>query len=1008
MLCPHCRAYNPNDARVCDRCAKSLVEPGTADDVTFIGGDSYAPAPPSGSGSGGAVKTPSPASASSVRSWASNTAALFSLQPGADFGPRYHIEAQIGEGGMGTVYKALDKELDRDVALKLIRPEMTSDEGVMQRFKQELLLASKITHKNVLRIHDLGEVQGVKFISMAFIEGPDLHHVLNAQGRLSIELAINISRQLLEALDSAHAAGVVHRDLKPQNILVDSAGQIYVSDFGLAKSLHAGAAAMTRSGEFLGTPRYMAPEQVEAKPVDRRTDLYAFGLILYEMVTGDVPFKADSTLALMYMRVKEKPKSPKTLNADIPDYLVRIIMRCLETDPALRYQSAKEILADLDAQRAPARSRSVQISVPMPESRRGRLVLAGSLVLVVVLALTIPSVRGWFFSRVKSGSGATVSSKAVTVLVADFTNHTGDPIFDGTLEPMVNIALEGASFINAYSRGDARKLAQKLPNPTDKLDEQSARLVALSQGVSVVIAGEISLRGNRYIISVIALDAATGNVAANAEVTAANKQDILSDIPKLAAPIRKALGDTTPASVQFDALTGAFKAASLEAVHQASIGMEQQLAGQFQDALRSFSKATELDPNFALAYSGMSAMASNLGRRQDADKYIRLAMEHEDRMTERERYRNRGLYYSNVGDNQKCVEELTQLVKRYPADRVGQTNLSVCLAQLRKIPEAVEVARRAVEIIPKGAAQRLNLSFFSSLGGDFETGEQEARAALQLNPSPVGYLSLAEAQLGQDRLSQAAETYHNLEKLGAFGSSTAALGLADLALYQGRFADAVRLLEQGAAADLGAKNPDGAADKFAALARVQLLREQKAAAVAAAGKALAHSQAVKFKFLAALVFVEAGELAKAQKLAASLGSELQAEPQAYGKIIEGKLALKRGDARRAIEALTDANKLLDTWIGHFELGQVYLAAGLFVDADSEFDRCVKRRGEALEFFQDNVPTYGFFPLVYYYQGRVREGLKSPGFAEPYRTYLSIKGQAGEDPLLPEIRRRIGK
>ncbi len=1007
MLCPHCRAYNPNDARVCDRCAKSLVEPGTADDVTFIGGDSYAPAPPSGSGSGGAVKTPSPAAASSVRSWASNTAALFSLQPGADFGPRYHIEAQIGEGGMGTVYKALDKELDRDVALKLIRPEMTSDEGVMQRFKQELLLASKITHKNVLRIHDLGEVQGVKFISMAFIEGPDLHHVLNAQGRLSIELAVNISRQLLEALDSAHAAGVVHRDLKPQNILVDSAGQIYVSDFGLAKSLHAGAAAMTRSGEFLGTPRYMAPEQVEAKPVDSRTDLYAFGLILYEMVTGDVPFKADSTLALMYMRVKEKPKSPKTLNADIPDYLVRIIMRCLETDPALRYQSAKEILADLDAQRAPARSRSVQISLPMPETRRGWMIVAGSAALVITLAFAIPPVRHWIFS-LGSGSKAPAASRAVTVLVADFTNHTGDPIFDGTLEPMVNIALEGASFINAYSRGDARKLARKLPNPTDKLDEQSARLVALSQGVGVVIAGEISLRGNRYSISVIALDAATGNVTANAEVTVANKQDILSDIPKLAAPIRKALGDTTPASVQFDALTGAFKAASLEAVHQASIGMEQQLAGQFEDALRSFSKATELDPNFGLAYSGMSAMASNLGRRQDADKYIRLAMEHEDRMTERERYRNRGLYYSNVGDYQKCVEELTQLVNRYPADRVGQTNLSVCLAQLHKIPDAVEVARRAVEIIPKGAAQRLNLSFFSSLGGDFETGEQEARAALQLNPSPVGYLSLAEAQLGQDRLSQAAETYHNLEKLGAFGSSMAALGLADLALYQGRFADAVRILEQGAAADLGAKNPDGAADKFAALARVQLLREQRAAAVAAAEKALANSQAVKFRFLAALVFVEAGELAKAQKLAASLGSELQAEPQSYAKVIEGMVAVKRGDTRKAIAALTDASKLLDTWIGRFELGWAYLQAGAFVEADSEFDRCVKRRGEALEFFQDNVPTYGFFPLVYYYQGRVREGLKSPGFADSYRTYLSIRGQAGEDPLLLEIRRQLGK
>ena len=236
----------------------------------------------------------------------------------------------------------------------------------------------------------------------------------------------------------------------------------------------------------------------------------------------------------------------------------------------------------------------------------------------------------------------------------------------------------------------------------------------------------------------------------------------------------------------------------------------------------------------------------------------------------------------------------------------------------------------------------------------------------------------------------------------------AASGLADLAVYEGRLADAVRILEQGAAADLAAKNPENAADKFVALGHTQLLRGQNRAALAATEKALAIRHSTKAKFVAGQDFVAMGELTKAQKMATALASETTAEPQAYAKMIEGDLALKRGEAREAIKALTDANNLLDTWMGRFELARAYLEAGAFVDADAELDQCLKRRGEALELWLNNVVTYGYFPPVYYLQGRVREGLKSLDFAEPYRNYLSIRGKAGEDPLIPEIKRRLGQ
>jgi tetratricopeptide (TPR) repeat protein len=596
----------------------------------------------------------------------------------------------------------------------------------------------------------------------------------------------------------------------------------------------------------------------------------------------------------------------------------------------------------------------------------------------------------------------------VSVLVADFTNHTGDAAFDGTLEPMFNVALEGASFINAYNRGSARKLAQKLPSPTDKLDEQPARLVAVSEGISTVITGEISRHGNKYTVSVRALDAATGKPLAKAEATSTNKNEVVGTIPKLVAPIRKALGDAKPESAQLEAARGTVTAASLEAVHQYGIGMEQQAAGRRQEAIASFAKTAELDPGFARAYSGMAANFMVLNKLQDADKYVKLAMQHEDRMTDRERYRMRGLYYFVEGNYQKCIEEYTELVNRYPVDNIGQGNLAACYIRLRNPAKAVEAERRAVDIVPKNAVLRLYLSFYTSYGGDFQGGEREARAALALSPSPECYLALAEAQVGGGQLSQAAETYKSLEKLSALGASMAASGFADLAVYEGRFADAVRILEQGAAADLAAKNPENAADKFAALGQTQLLRGQNRAALAAAQKALANSKSIKVRFLAGQNFVAVGQSAKAQKLAATLGSEMTSEPQAYAKIIEGDMFLKQGNTREAFKAFMEANKLLDTWIGHLELGRAYLQSGLFVEADSEFDRCVKRRGEALELFMDNVPTFGYFPAVYYLQGRVREGLKSPRFAESYRNYLSIRGQAGEDPLLPEIRRRLGQ
>jgi len=921
-------------------------------------------------------------------------AATGQLAPGSVLGDRYEILQLLGQGGMGAVYKARDLELERLVALKVIRPDLASHPEILRRFKQELILAREVTHRNVVRIFDLGQASGVRYITMQYVEGRDLRALLHEKGKLTPEEAVPIFLQIAAALEAAHHAGVVHRDLKPQNVMVDKDGRVYVMDFGLARSLE--TPGMTQTGALMGTPEYMSPEQAKGMKVDARSDLFSLGIIFYEMLSGVSPFKADTAMATMFKRTQERAVPLAQAGSGVPVFLSDIVSKCLEIEPEERFASARELAQQLEIWLGPSAGSSTTI---LPAPRTAAYWKWASAALAVLLTVAVIAFR------LKNPARPNAAHAPVSVLVADFTNHTGDPIFDDTLEPMFNFALEGASFINAFNRGNARKLAGQLPHPTDKLDEQSARLIAMSQGIGDIVTGSLSRRGDGYKLSVEAMDSISGNTISSADVTAANKDELLLAVPKLAAPIRKALGDSTPESVQLTAAGGAFQAASLEAAHQYGIAMEQQFAGNMEGALRSFSKAAELDPNFGRAYAGMAAVAGNLGQLQDAEKYVKLAMEHVDRMTERERYRIRGLYYARIGNWQKCVDEFSELVKQYPADNIGHNNLANCFSYLRNMPKAVEEARRAVEVSPKTAGSRMNLSLFSSYGGAFESGEREARAALQLNPSyPKAYLALAFAQVGQGQLPQAAETYQKLEKVSTLGSSIAVAGLADLALYEGRFREAVRKLQKGVAADVESKRSDAAADKLAALAYAQLWMQEKRLAASAAEDALANSKSAKIRLLAARIFVATGQIVKARKLAASLASELRSEPQAFAKLIEGEAALEAKNPRAAVESFTEANALSDTWIGRFDLGRAYLDAGAFAEADSEFDRCIKRRGEALALFLDEVPTYAYFPPIYYYQGRVREGLKSSGAADSYRTYVSIRGKAGEDPLLPEIRR----
>ncbi len=946
------------------------------------------------------------------------------LTIGDQFGTRYRIIRLLGSGGMGSVYQAWDQELDVPVAVKVIRPEAMADPAaagdVERRFKRELLLARQVTHRNVVRIHDIGEIDGIKYITMPYVQGSDLATVLSREGRLPVGRALSIARQVVAGLVAAHEAGVVHRDLKPANIMIDGEDHAMIMDFGIARSTSAAAGfGISVAGVIVGTVEYMAPEQANGEAVDQRADIYALGLILRDMLLGSRHTGATTAFAELMGRMHVAPSPMRALDAVIPEALEAIVTRCLQPKPADRYQNSADLLRDLDlfadggrVEQSPgsaSRGRPATLGPvaaaldavreqPRPaariQARKRWPLVAGTAALVLALAAG----GLWLFRpRPPAAEHAPVS-----VVVADVRNGTGDATFDRTLEPMLKIALEDAGFVTAFDRNAIRRSLGVVPPET--LDERAAQEIAVRQGLGVVLSGSLGFQGGRYDVSLKAIQAVTGNLVTEVHESASNKTQVLGVATNLAAAVRRALGDETSDSARRFAME-TLSATSLAVVREYAAAAEAMSRSKFADALQNFSKAVSLDPNFGLGHAGMAIASRNLDKQQDAEKYIREAVRHLDSMTERERYRTRGLFYFITSDYQNCVKEFGDLIARYSADASARNNLALCSTYLRNMPRAVEEMRKVVEILPKRALYRENLALYAAYSGDVRTPEEEARAFQE--PGLFALLAVAFSQLLQGQLPQATATYQSLTKFDDLGASYTASGLGDLALYEGRLSDAVALFTKGAAADLASKDPDRAANKFASLAYSQLLRGQKKDAAAAAEQALGNSGAAKIRLLAARVFVEADLVARARTLAASLASDLQAEPQAYAKIVDGNLALKSGDARQAARAFTEANALFDTWIAHFDLGRAYLEAGAFTQADSEFDRCIKRRGEALSLFLDEEPTYGYFPPVYYYQGRVREGLKNAGFAESYRVYLGIRGRSKEDPLLSEVRRRAG-
>jgi serine/threonine protein kinase/tetratricopeptide (TPR) repeat protein len=657
------------------------------------------------------------------------------LVPGSDFGPRYRIESLLGQGGMGRVYKAYDKDLDRVVALKVVRHGVMGETDALKRFKQELVLASKISHKNILRIHDMGEVGDTKFITMAYVEGQDLHGILRENPNLPLDRVLRYAVQLAGALAAAHAEGVVHRDLKPQNILVNKDDQIFVSDFGLAKSFEEGAIGMTRTGAFLGTPRYMSPEQVEGKPADQRSDLYAYGLILYEMVAGDVPFTGETTLKVMYQRIQEKPKSPKLVNPALPNWLVRIIMRCLEREATARYQTAYEILADLQGSKSSSStSRTVQIEIPEFAQRRWTWV-AAAVVAVLVLAFAIPPVRHLILGGKSSSgiSGIPPLSEGKFIAILPF-RVLGDDQSLAYVAEGLNEALSAKLFqlkeVKLASETAVGKVSEK--DPLEK--------VARTLGVNLIVQGKIQGSAEKMGVIVNLMDPVEGKKVWTQQFTGSSK-DLLSIEDQISSQLMTALA--VKASSEEMARAAERPTDNVDAYdlylrgRQALHGSD--LVKGAQTAMDYFQQGVKKDPGFALAYTGLADASLTMYVEKKDPFWAQKALSAAQRAEQLkdnipEVHFSLGSVLARTGKTPEAIAEFKRGLQLAPNSDDGYVRLGHVYMDSGQKDEAIAAYKKAIDVNPYYWAHHIELGNAYASIGSMDKAIEEYKRVTELEP----------------------------------------------------------------------------------------------------------------------------------------------------------------------------------------------------------------------------------------------------------------------------------